>query len=113
MTGVKAPRPYLGLHSDDDLDLFGAYRQLFCITILGEEYWVPEDNSMLRVFQYLELRHQAVKLRWPSFCWNNTVGCCEMSYRPAPGEPIRRGRACMIDVRPGLVIEELPTGNNS
>lgn len=46
---------------------------------------------------------------WGSYCWNDTKGCCEMTYVDDEGEVVQ-GRACCTDVRPGLRIVKLPKG---
>lgn len=107
MSGSDEPVPFEGEHSEEHLDLFGAYRYLLPIVVQGRRYLVPEDNSVLRALQYVELTHGSLGLRWPTFCWNNTVGCCHMRYRDPDGSACT-GRACQIEAEAGMVIEALP-----
>ena len=113
MSGIYEPIPYVGEHSEDDLDLFGEYRYLLPILIEGTRFEVPDDNSVLRGLQYLEIKHGAVKMPWPNYCWNDTEGCCEMTYRRSPGEAPKTGRACQIRAKAGLEIIVLPKGGKS
>lgn len=109
----RAPIPYDGPHSEDDLELFGEFRQLYPVEVEGRTYWVPEDNSVLRVLQYVEIRCQGVKMPWKNYCWSNTVGCCLMQYQEHPDAPARNGRACTVPVKPGMRILKLPKGGRS
>jgi hypothetical protein len=104
------PIPVEGPLSEEEMDLFGEYRHLIPIVVCGERMEVPENNSVLRALQYLELKHQRVKLDWGRYCWNNTNGCCEMSYRERHDEAPRPARACLVQVKPRLEIVELPKG---
>lgn len=108
--GTPQPVPYDGPHSDDDLELFGPYRLLFPIEIEGESFLVPERNYVLRALQYVEMKERAVRMPYWNYCWNDTVGCCEMTYREHDGAPEKVGRACRVAVKPGLVIVRLPKG---
>lgn len=105
--------PYQGEHTEDDLELFGPFRHLYAITIEGRRFEVPEGNCVLRILQYVEIRERAVRMPWRDYCWNDTVGCCEMIYREAPDHPEVTGRACQIAVRPGMEILRLPKGGRS
>lgn len=110
MTDEFAVIPYSGEHSDDDLDLFGEYRYLFPILLEGRRYTVPEDNCVLRACQYVEITDGALRMPWRDYCWNNTAGCCAMPYREVLGGPVLVGRACRVQVRPGMEILRLPRG---
>jgi hypothetical protein len=113
MADDNAPVPFTGEIPDGHADLFGAYRSLLPIVIEGQRWLVPENNSVLRALQYLELEHRCVKMAWGNYCWNDTKGCCEMTYCP-PGDPgPRAGRACQVLVQPGLQIFTLPKGGRT
>jgi hypothetical protein len=105
--------PYTGEHTEDDLELFGPYRKLYAITVEGRRFLVPEGNCVLRAMQYIEIKDRAVRMPWRDYCWNNTVGCCEMTYRESPDGPLLEGRACTIAVRPGMDIVRLPKGGRA
>ncbi|MCK6551542.1 hypothetical protein L6R52_37255 [Myxococcota bacterium] len=116
MTGPGAPSdvvPYDGRHSEDDLELFGPYRALYRIEIEGHAHLVPEDNVVLRCMQYVEMYTRTVRMPWRDYCWNNTVGCCEMTYRDGPGAPEKKGRACIVAAKPGMQIVRLPKGGRT
>jgi len=108
--GESTTIAFEGVHSPDHLDLFGAYRRLYALDVLGRRFWVPEDNSVLRVLQFVELETGAVKLPYKDYCWDDTDGCCLMRYREGPDAPERNGRACVVRARPGMQITKLPKG---
>lgn len=104
---------YEGDHTEDDLELFGPYRKLYAITVEGRRFTIPEDNCVLRALQYIEMKERAVRMPWRDYCWNNTVGCCEMIYKETPDSAARVGRACQIAARPGMEIVRLPKGGRA
>lgn len=108
--GEPTTIPFEGNHSEDHLDLFGPYRQLHALDIGERRFWVPEDNTVLRALQFVELQTGAIQLPYRDYCWSNTTGCCLMRYREGPGAPERSGRACVVRATPGLCIIRLPKG---
>jgi hypothetical protein len=104
-----APIPVETPLSEEEIDLFGEYRFLVPIFVQGTRMLVPEKNSVLRALQYLDLRERTVRMDWGRYCWNDTKGCCEMTFR-RPGTDPSKGRACLVTVEPGLEIIELPAG---
>lgn len=107
------PRPYLGGHTEDDLELFGRFRLLYPIVVEGRRFEVPEATSVLRACQYIEMKDRAVRMPWRDYCWNDTDGCCEMTYKEKPDGPELSGRACRIRVKPGMEITRLPKGGRT
>lgn len=103
-------RPFRGPWTEDDLELFGAYQNLYRITLDGREFWVPEKNCVLRSCQFIEMYDRAVRMPWRDYCWNDTNGCCEFSYRENKEGPILTGRACRTPVKPGMELVSLPKG---
>ena len=113
MADEPATLPYEGEHSEDDIDLFGEYRLLHRIRVEGRDFFVPEDLCVLRACQYIEIKERAVRMPWRDYCWNNTVGCCEMTYKEHANDAEHVGRACRIVVQPGMEIVRLPKGGRS
>ncbi len=108
---VAAERiPSEGPRDSDERDLYGDFRALVRVSVRGRDRWVPESNHLLRALQFLSNREGDPILRWGRFCWDNTRACCDVRYRAAPGGPERRGRACRLQVAPGLEILTLPEG---
>ena len=88
-----------------DSDLFEPYERLVTIEILGRRVEVPENNRLLRCFQFLSMR----SISYGDFCWNGDCTNCQVWYRE-PGQPESQDRtalACRLDVREGLVVTRL------
>lgn len=110
MSDDLRPVPVTAPLSEEEIDLFGEYRFLVPIWVEGERELVPENNSVLRALQYLEIREGRVKLDWGRYCWNDTKGCCEIVYREDDREEVKTGRACLLQVKPRLEIVRMPKG---
>lgn len=82
--------------------LFEAFEQLVEIDIGGEKALVPENNKLLRCFQYLKTETVSVG----EYCWNGDCVNCQIWYEGEDGE-IKSALACRMYVKPGLVITEL------
>jgi NADH dehydrogenase/NADH:ubiquinone oxidoreductase subunit G len=57
-----------------DPDIFEPYEKLVEIEILGKKYEVPENNSLLRCFQFLSM--ETVSLG--DLCWNGECASCQV-----------------------------------
>jgi len=62
------------MNLEDYKDIFEPFEKLIEIEILGEMREVPENNSLLRCFQYLSI--QTVSLG--DFCWNGDCANCRV-----------------------------------
>lgn len=62
------------MNLDDYIDIFEPFEKLVAIEICGERYEVPENNSLLRCFQYLSM--ETISLG--DFCWNGTCSNCQI-----------------------------------
>ncbi len=85
--------------------LFRPYSRLVQITILGEEFEVPENNPMLRCFQYLA--PETVSLG--RFCWNEDCQYCRVTFDLGEGTASRAGLACKLIVQEGMRVQEVTT----
>ena len=66
---------------------------------IGEvECQVPENNSLLRCFQYLQIHMIAMG----GFCWNADCQTCEVTVRHAGAE--RKVLSCQTLVEPGMQV---------
>lgn len=88
-----------------DSDLFDPYEKLVRVELLGREVEVPENNSLLRCFQFLSLH----TISMGDFCWNGDCANCQVWYREAGEEAgaERTALACRFDVREGMTITRL------
>ena len=51
-----------------------AYEKLITVTINGKNYDVPENNTLLRVLQFMNL-----DLAYSKYCWNGDCRNCASS----------------------------------
>ena len=88
-----------------DSDLFEPYERLVTIEILGRRVEVPENNRLLRCFQFLSMR----SISYGNFCWNGDCTNCQFWYREE-GEPAlddKTALSCRFKVREAMVITRL------
>jgi hypothetical protein len=75
----RRPRVLESAMMDDDL--LDPYEKLIGIEILGQRVEVPENNRLLRCFQYLSLQ----TISYGDFCWNGECTNCQIWYHQ-PGQ---------------------------
>ena len=88
-----------------DSDLFEPYERLVTIEILGHSVQVPENNRLLRCFQYLSMR----SISYGDFCWNGDCTNCQFWYTEegAAQEDDKTALSCRFQVREGMVVTRL------
>ena len=80
--------------------LFRPFSRLLRITVLGREFEVPENNPLLRCFQYLAPE----PISYGRFCWNEDCQYCRVSFDLGDGTKTRTGLACKVMVEEGMRI---------
>jgi NADH dehydrogenase/NADH:ubiquinone oxidoreductase subunit G len=88
-----------------DSDLFEPYEKLIGIKILGKNVKVPENNRLLRCFQYLSMQ----TISYGDFCWNGDCTNCQIWYH-AEGQTEADDRpalSCRMQVSEGMVITRM------
>jgi len=88
-----------------DDSLLDDYEKEIRIRIGGKDFLVPENNTLLRIFQHL-----AFEISYGRFCWNGDCHNCLFSYRSGADE--KKALACRVKVTEGMEISELPEGIN-
>ena len=83
--------------------LLHPYDKLVKITILGKEFQVPENNSLLRAFQFLA--PEAVS--YGRFCWNEDCQYCRVNYDTGEGTPERKAISCKLMVQDGMRVLDM------
>jgi len=83
--------------------LLHPYGKLVKITIAGKEFQVPENNTLLRGFQFLAT--EAVS--YGRFCWNEECQYCRVSYDTGEGTPVRKALSCKLMVEDGMRVVEM------
>jgi hypothetical protein len=89
-----------------DSDLFEPYEKLIEIEVLGRSVCVPENNRLLRCFQFLSLR----SISYGDFCWNGDCTNCQFWYREPEQDadaPDKTALACRFRVHEGLSVTRL------
>jgi hypothetical protein len=86
-------------------DLFDPYEKLVPIEILGKPVQVPENNRLLRCFQYLSIN----TISYGDFCWNGECTNCQIWFhmRGQNAENDKPTLSCRQEVIEGMVITKL------
>jgi|SRR5450755_3978769 predicted molibdopterin-dependent oxidoreductase YjgC len=85
--------------------LFRPFGRLVKLTILGREFEVPENNPLLRCFQYLAPE----QVSYGRFCWNEDCQYCRVTFDLGDGSPSRAALSCKLMVQDGMRIKEVTT----
>lgn len=85
-------------------DIFHPYKKLVEIELLGEKRMVPENNSLLRCFQFLSIE----SISYGEFCWNGECLNCQVWIEK--GDKQKAVIACRTDVAEGMKIVKVSEG---
>jgi hypothetical protein len=85
--------------------LFRPFTRLVKITILDKEFLVPEDNSLLRCFQYLAPE----QVSYGRFCWNEDCQYCRVNFDLGDGSTNRAALSCKLMVQEGMRVKGVTT----
>jgi len=83
--------------------LFRPFTRLVKIKILGREFEVPENNPLLRCFQYLAPE----AISYGRFCWNEECQYCRIGFDLGDGTASRSAISCKLMVQDGMRINDL------
>jgi NADH dehydrogenase/NADH:ubiquinone oxidoreductase subunit G len=83
--------------------LFHPFEKLVTIQVLGKPFQVPENNSVLRCFQYLAQNG----ISYGRFCWNEDCQYCRVSYDLGEGTSVRKAISCKLMVEDGMRILDM------
>ena len=83
--------------------LFRPFEKLVRITVKGKDFEIPENNMLLRGFQYLA----AENISYGKFCWNEECQYCRVTFDLGEGTPSRQAISCKLMVKEGMRITEL------
>ncbi|MBC7899575.1 MAG: (2Fe-2S)-binding protein [Saprospiraceae bacterium] len=81
-----------------DNEIFESYKRLIEIEICGKAHQVPENNSILRGFQFLDME----AISYGDFCWNGECLNCQVWIKN--GDKEKAVMACRTDVHEGMQI---------
>ena len=88
----------------DHPEIFESYDRLIKISVLGKEREVPENNSILRGLQFLDME----TISYGDFCWNGECLNCQVWI--TAGDKEKAVMACRTDVEEGMEIIRLAPG---
>ena len=84
-----------------DSDIVEPYEKLIEIEICGKLYKVPENNTLLRCFQFISLE----SISMGEFCWNGACTNCQVWLDAANArKPVL---ACRTEVRENMRIVKM------
>ena len=86
---------------EDIKDGFAPFDRLIQIDIFGEKHFVPENNSLLRGFQYLAIDN----ISYGEFCWNGDCLNCQVWVKN--GDKEKAIIACRTNVTEEMEIIRL------
>ena len=85
-------------------DIFQPFDRLIEIEIMGLKYEVPENNTLLRCFQYLAMEN----ISYGDFCWNGECLNCQVWLKN--GDKDKAVMACRTIVTADMRIIKLADG---
>ncbi len=83
--------------------LYRPYERLIAIRIRCKEFSVPENQILLRAFQYLSPE----TISYGRYCWNEECQYCRVSAKRPGGERITQALSCKMIAEEGLEVYEL------
>jgi len=86
---------------EDLRDIFEPFDRLVEIDILGTKREVPENNTLLRGFQYLAIEN----VSYGDFCWNGECLNCQVWLKN--GDKEKSVLACRTTVQQGMEIVKM------
>ena len=89
------------MNTADYKDIFEPFERLIEIEITGETYQIPENNTLLRGFQFLSME----SISHGDFCWNGDCAKCQIWIEDDGKEKI--ALACRTKVIEGMKILRL------
>lgn len=85
-------------------EIFEPFDKLIDIDILGEVREVPENNTLLRCFQYLAME----SISYGDFCWNGECLNCQVWLQN--GDKEKAVMACRTIVQENMKIVRMADG---
>jgi predicted molibdopterin-dependent oxidoreductase YjgC len=85
-------------------EIFQPYDKLIEIDILGRSFMVPENNSLLRCFQFLAMEN----ISYGDFCWNGECLNCQVWL--LNGDKEKAVMACRTMVAENMKIVRMADG---
>lgn len=84
-----------------DSDIFEPFERLIKIEICGETREVPENNTLLRCFQFLSME----TISFGDFCWNGDCANCQVWLES--NEQEKAVLSCRTKVKENMKVSRL------
>jgi NADH dehydrogenase/NADH:ubiquinone oxidoreductase subunit G len=82
------------MNIEDYKDIFEPFEKLVTIEISGKLFEVPENNMLLRCFQYIDINRISIG----DFCWNGDCANCQVWIDSGDSEkPVLSCRTKVVD----------------
>ncbi|PYT00784.1 MAG: hypothetical protein DMF63_05620 [Acidobacteria bacterium] len=88
----------------DDYEFLEPFDRLVTIKICGADRKVPENNSILRGLQFLDIEN----ISYGDFCWNGECLNCQVWIKS--GDKEKAVIACRANVEEGMEIVRMSEG---
>ena len=85
-----------------DSTIYRPFSRLVRVRIRDRWFEVPENNILLRCFQYV-----APGVPYGPFCWNGDCENDRIRYRDKEGGAWKSGLACQVLVKDGMELDEI------
>lgn len=89
------------MNDDHFKDIFEPYDRLVTVSICGIEHQVPENNTVLRGLQYLDME----RISDAELCWNGECLDCQVWIKN--GDKEKAAMACRTNVTDGMIIARI------
>ena len=86
-----------------NVPLYRPFEKLISITVRGKQFQIPENQILLRAFQYL----CPETIPFGRYCWNEDCQYCRVVIRKPGSEKISQALSCKLMVEEGLEVLEL------
>ena len=86
-----------------EVPLYRPYEKLIQITVRGRKFQIPENQILLRAFQYL----CPDTIPYGRYCWNEECQYCRVVIRKPGAEKASQALSCKLVAEEGLEVHEL------
>jgi hypothetical protein len=86
-----------------EIPLYRPYEKLIEITVRGRKFRIPENQLLLRAFQYL----CPDTIPYGRYCWNEECQYCRVVIKKPGAEKTSQALSCKLVAEEGLEVQEL------
>ena len=86
-----------------EIPLYRPYKKLIEITVRGKPFQIPENQILLRAFQYL----CPDTIPYGRYCWNEECQYCRVVIKKPGAEKATQALSCKLVAEEGLEVQEL------